>query len=40
MGNFFKQAEQFHEVVSQHSHIVVDPAIEDPGLGRDRPRVI
>jgi hypothetical protein len=40
MGNFFKQAEQFHEIVSQHSHIVVDPVIDDPGLGRDRPRVI
>jgi hypothetical protein len=39
MGNFFKQAEQFHDVVRQHSHIVADPVIEDHGLGRDRPRI-
>jgi hypothetical protein len=39
MGNFFKQANQFQEVVSQHSHIMVDPVIDDPGRGRNQPRI-
>jgi MEDS: MEthanogen/methylotroph, DcmR Sensory domain len=38
MGNFFKQAEQFHDVCRQHSHII-DPPIDEPGLAKDRPRL-